>query len=239
MVGRSQDKLETKRAELKRLFPNVEIEMITSEASDVSAANFERIVGKVQGKDLRILVNNVGVGQGGQHKLHDLSEANLHSTITVNTLYPTLLTHALLPVMLKSGGKKLIINLASIAGLIVSPYSSIYGATKAFNRSFSLNIAAEYAGDGIDVLCVNPGLVSTPMTAHMKESLVCCSSKACIDCILRRHDQIDIIPHIKHLSEYGIYALISAVLPDYLLLKIINLATVYFRRMFDAKRAKN
>jgi short-subunit dehydrogenase len=60
--------------------------------------------------------------------------------------------------------------MSSIASEV--PYGSglVYGATKAFNRSFSMSIAAEVPKDKVDVLCVKPGPVATPMTSTMDMS---------------------------------------------------------------------
>ena len=44
------------------------------------------------------------------------------------------------------------------------PYLDVYSATKAFNDSFSKNIAVEYS-DKIDCISYKPGYVKTQMTA--------------------------------------------------------------------------
>jgi len=64
----------------------------------------------------------------------------------------------------KLGKRSAIINISSINALNAGSNTSVYGATKAFNRNFSHSMANEYK-DEIDVLTVLPKSVITSMNS--------------------------------------------------------------------------
>ena len=63
--------------------------------------------------------------------------------------------------------KSAIINMSSIAGLVPTPLSAVYSATKAYIRAFSLALEAE---TDLDVLAVEPATVKTNMTSWIPRS---------------------------------------------------------------------
>ncbi len=56
-----------------------------------------------------------------------------------------------------------IINIASLAGIAITPGISLYGASKHAVRGFTLTLAAELRDKGVAVTCICPGLVDTGM----------------------------------------------------------------------------
>lgn len=169
--------------------------------NDAQNVQVENIVEAVQGKELRILVNNVGMSQS-HLLLENLPETEIREVVLVNALFPALLTKGLLPTMRQSlrngtNNKGLIINISSTAALAAFPFLTIYSGTKAFNRSFSQGLAVEYSKAGIDVQCVCPGFVATKMVPS-KFGVYSCQPEDCADCSLRRHDQVDVLIHLKH-----------------------------------------
>ena len=73
-----------------------------------------------------------------------------------------LLTNALLPTMLaqKHG---VIVNMASIAGLIAGGGGAAYTASKHAIIGYTKQLAFDYAAKGIRVNCIAPGAIKTPM----------------------------------------------------------------------------
>jgi short-subunit dehydrogenase len=69
-----------------------------------------------------------------------------------------------------------VIITGSVAGAQPVPYNSVYGATKAFDRSLGEAMWAEMQGSGVDVLVLEPGPTETEFqevageTAHPGES---------------------------------------------------------------------
>jgi len=133
----------------------------------------DRIVAEWGGID--ILVNNVG----GDHALllEDLTEAQWDMIINLNLKGLFLCTKAVVPVMKKRGGGK-IVNIASLAGLRMTLVGGItYTAAKAAVLGFTRQASFELGPFKINVNAVCPGATMTEvlesrLTPEAKERLV-------------------------------------------------------------------
>lgn len=200
LVSRNKDKLEDIKDRISAT-TKVQVDYVVSNALDTSEGNIKAVVDKLTSRDVAILVNNVGIGLEGRKMMHTYDVEKIENAIKANCLYPTLLSKEMIPVLLRHQGPKLVINLSSVVALIMCPFSSIYSATKAYNRQFSLAMSAEYHQFEMDVLCVEPGFVESSMT-KMKPSLVCCTARECAESALRKVGDVEVIPHWKHMLIY-------------------------------------
>lgn len=109
---------------------------------------------------LGILINNVGAGRvwSGFADEPDDSWAELYE---LNLMAAIRTTRAALPHLVDGGG--VVVNVSSVNGHL--PASSIYAysAFKAALNSFTVGLSQEYASEGVRVVGVAPGPVSTPM----------------------------------------------------------------------------
>jgi len=106
-----------------------------------------------------ILVNNAGLGMYGEFMT--TNEADWRQIFEVNLFATVFMTRAVLPAM-KSQGKGIVINMASIGGLIAHADSvTPYVASKHAVVGFSRGLARDLAGTGIRVLAVCPHLTDT------------------------------------------------------------------------------
>jgi short-subunit dehydrogenase len=107
------------------------------------------------------LIHNAGIGGGGPvaRMVDDAAAA----TITTNLLAPIELTRALLPQMLERR-KGAIVFVASVAGHVGLPGSSVYSASKFGLRGFALALHREVKRRGVGVSIVSPGFIRTAMT---------------------------------------------------------------------------
>lgn len=213
LVSRSSDRLEAVKKEILSQYKSIHVDWVVSNATDCGEANFQTVVDKVATRDLTVLVNNVGVGQGGILPLAELTSQCIEECIRINCIYSSLLTRALLPTLLRHNGPKLLINVSSIAAITMNPFSSIYSGSKAFNRQFSRALSAEYAPQGLEVLCVEPGFVESNKT-KMKPNLVCCTARECVEASLRKIGDIEVIPHWKHGLLYALAVILGEYLPS-------------------------
>jgi len=232
LVGRSAEKLTAVAAGLAD-GPGA-VDTVVSEASDVNSVR--AVVSALAGRHVAVLVNNVGVGQGGRRVLQDLQPDAIAHAIAVNCAYPVLLQRALMPALTEAcpstQHRRLVINVSSIGGLLANPLSAVYGATKAFNRSFSLSTATEAAHLGIDVVCVSPGYVASAMTG-MRPGLVCCSAAECADAALRRVPDADVVPHWKHAAMLGALGTLHMPLSPAAVFRVMS----YFRSATERLRS--
>lgn len=122
-----------------------------------AAAKLAAAVGHL-GLEVALLVNNAGFGTHGRFEA--LPPDREHDEISVNVDVLVGLTHAFLPGML-ARGRGGVINVASTASFQPVPYMAVYGATKAFVRSFSEALHEEVHRRGVRVLALCPGPTAT------------------------------------------------------------------------------
>ncbi len=108
---------------------------------------------------LDVLVNSAGIGIGG--KVEELPAKSLDIQLGVNLRGLFLVTQAAIPLLRESRGW--IVNLASIAGTLPTPWLATYGATKAAVIALTRSLNEELDADGIRAIALCPGFVDTPM----------------------------------------------------------------------------
>jgi NAD(P)-dependent dehydrogenase (short-subunit alcohol dehydrogenase family) len=109
---------------------------------------------------LEVLVNNAGVYL--QKSTEHLTEREWDSVLDINLKGTFLCTKYALPGMIRRK-RGTIINVASDSGLVATPLSSAYCASKAGMVLFTRVLAIDHAKDGIRANAICPGEVETPM----------------------------------------------------------------------------
>jgi NAD(P)-dependent dehydrogenase (short-subunit alcohol dehydrogenase family) len=105
-----------------------------------------------------LLVNVAGFGIAAT--VLDTSDQDWNRIITTNLTGPFLLTRAVLPLMLDNGSG-VIVNVASVAGVVGIPARAAYCASKAGLIGLTRAVAADYASQGVRCVAVCPGTVDT------------------------------------------------------------------------------
>lgn len=113
---------------------------------------------------VHVLCNNAGVGCGGLSWEQPLEDWEW--VIGVNLWGVIHGTRTLLPRMLAQGTDGHVVNTASVAGLISSPYMSVYQATKhaVVTMTESLRMELELTGAKVSASVLCPGFVQTRIT---------------------------------------------------------------------------
>lgn len=105
-----------------------------------------------------VLINNAGLALNLKPAF-DVDFNDWQTMIDVNIRGLSYITHLVLPQMV-ARNDGYIINLSSVAGNYPYYGSNVYGPTKAFVTSFSMNLRADLVGKNIRVTNVEPGLCS-------------------------------------------------------------------------------
>ena len=110
-----------------------------------------------------VLINCAGYLEAGSFL--SLGEDKIKKMIEINLTSVIIGTHKTLKVFrgLNTGQ---IINIGSLGGIVPMPYSSIYCSTKFALRGFTLSLAEELKGTGIDISLISAGSVITKMLTY-------------------------------------------------------------------------
>jgi len=111
-----------------------------------------------------IVINNAGItGSEKASTVHLTPVEEYDRVMAVNVRSAFLACRAVLPEMMerRSG---VIINIASVAGLVAFPGRAAYTASKGAIIQLTRAITADYAQHGIRALALCPGMIETPMT---------------------------------------------------------------------------
>jgi NAD(P)-dependent dehydrogenase (short-subunit alcohol dehydrogenase family) len=134
--------------------------VFTLDVRDADAV--ERMVADVQRRAGRIdyVFNNAGTGVMGE--AHLLEKRDWDLTIDINIGGVVNVIRAVYPRLVAQGYGHLV-NTASVAGLIGSPFLSVYVGTKHFVVGVSKSMRIEAARHGVRVSALCPGAVKTPL----------------------------------------------------------------------------
>lgn len=129
--------------------------------------DFEQLIKDNSLSDTDIIVNNAGTLVGGL--LEDQDPQKISQMIKVNLEVPIRLSRAFIPSMVKRGSG-LIVNNASVSGVMTFPCASTYAATKSGLVSFSNALREELLKTGVRVcVLMTPG-VKTEMYDQISDS---------------------------------------------------------------------
>jgi cyclopentanol dehydrogenase len=109
---------------------------------------------------LNVLVNNAAIWRRG--RVEDTSVEDWDAIMDVNAKGVFLGTKLAIEEMRKAGGGS-IINISSTAGLVGSPRSAAYNASKGAVRLFTKATAIQYGREGIRANSIHPGPIDTAM----------------------------------------------------------------------------
>lgn len=105
-----------------------------------------------------MLVNNAGTG--GSRRFVEASTQYLENILDLNTKATALLTHALLPNLLRQP-HAYVLNIGSMAAHTPTGFKTVYPASKAFIQHFSLGLREELKDTSVSVSVCSPGAMAT------------------------------------------------------------------------------
>jgi NAD(P)-dependent dehydrogenase (short-subunit alcohol dehydrogenase family) len=108
--------------------------------------------------NIDLLVNNAGYAAMGP--VLELSHDKLLAQFETNVFAPLAVTRAALPLLRAANGAQ-VVNIGSVSGILTTPFSGAYCATKAALHSLSDAMRMELAPFKIRVITVQPGAIQS------------------------------------------------------------------------------
>ncbi|KAE8023595.1 hypothetical protein FH972_009272 [Carpinus fangiana] len=172
LVGRNPDKLKDVSDSIQAKYGKTQIKTVVVDFAGDLSEGVGRISEAIEGLDVGVLINNVGMSYPYARFYHEVDEELLKNLIKINVEATSKVTHAVLPGMLKRK-RGAIVNIGSGAAIVIpsDPLYAVYAATKAYVDQFSRCLYVEYKKSGIDVQCQVPLYVATKMASIKRSSL--------------------------------------------------------------------
>ena len=162
LVARSADALDKVRAQAAALNGDRAFALALDLLAPDAVPRIQEAVAHA-GIPLTCLVNNAGHGLYG--RFADLPIAEQQRMMRLNMDVPVLLTHALLPLLLRSS-RAWLLNISSMTAYGSIATLAAYGGSKAFVLRWSRALGVELKGTGVSVTCACPGSINTGFTAR-------------------------------------------------------------------------
>ncbi|MBT2686994.1 SDR family oxidoreductase [Bacillus sp. ISL-47] len=157
LLARNLEKLNALKADLRSRFSvDIHVHKLDVSNSDEVSAVFSEILAQLGHVD--ILVNNAGYGIF--REAHEAKIEEIKGMFDVNVVGLMACTSMVLPAMRQQKNGH-IINIASQAGKIATPKSSVYSATKHAVLGYTNSLRMELADSNVFVTAVNPGPIET------------------------------------------------------------------------------
>jgi short-subunit dehydrogenase len=166
LVARRRDRLET-LAEKLRATHGVEVVVVAQDlaAPDAAERLFEATEG--QGLEVGLVINNAGYGMQG--RFLEMAMPEIEQMLRLNAVSLTHLTQLFARAMVARRHGYLL-NVASAAAFLPSPFVSAYAASKSYVWGFSEALSYELSDTGVSVTTLYPGITETEFNevAHAK-----------------------------------------------------------------------
>ena len=139
--------------------PGIEPLIVDITNPDHIQALATRVRGDAQGRAVRALVNNAGIGVNVPFETFAIDE--WRRLFEVNLFGHVAVTQALLPALIRAKGR--VVNISSVGGKVAMATYGPYAATKFALEAVSDALRREMAPFGVGVVVVEPGAVRTEM----------------------------------------------------------------------------
>lgn len=113
---------------------------------------------------VEVLINNAGTAGGPQATtVHQTSVEDFDRVVAANIRGPFLFSRRALPGMVQRG-RGVIVNIASVAGIVAFPARAAYSITKGALIQLTRSTTVDYGRYGVRAVSVCPGMIETPLT---------------------------------------------------------------------------
>jgi hypothetical protein len=158
VVGRDRERLAQVAKDIRLRYGSPVEEIVLDLASLDSAERLYAEVRSRQDLPVDLLVNNAGFGLYGEFSERPM--LRVQEMLALHVLTTTKLMRLFLPEM-RERRRGVIINVASVTGLLPMPYMAVYAATKAYLVNLGLSLEQEARPYGVIIQTCCPGQTAT------------------------------------------------------------------------------
>ncbi|KAF3924625.1 hypothetical protein AA313_de0202719 [Arthrobotrys entomopaga] len=184
LISRTASKLEEIGKDLESKH-NIKTEFLPIDFAANRDEDYQKIAAVVDGKDVAILVNNVGKSYDMPTPFLITEDNVMKDIITINCLATLRVTQIVVPGMV-SRKRGLILTMGSFAGLTPTPLLAAYSGSKAFLSTWSAALAAELMPYGVHVDLITCYLVTSAMSKVRRTSMTIPNPKTFVRAALRK-----------------------------------------------------
>lgn len=139
--------------------------------SKATESDYARLRQALVGKDVGLLVNNVGVGYSHPEYFHLIDDSLIRDLVRINIEATMFVTRAVLPFMLDQK-RGLVVNISSGSSLTPTcPLLSVYAASKAYLNNWTPSMNSEYNSNGIFFETLTPFYIVSKLSKFRRPTL--------------------------------------------------------------------
>ncbi|VDN96755.1 unnamed protein product [Rodentolepis nana] len=178
LISRCQNKLQAVASGIEKKY-NVKTKSFTADFG-LESFPYDQLMTEINSlSSISCLINNVGLSYTYPDALATstmLTPEFCEKLIRINVITLTKLTRMILPKLVNDplpvkGVNRYIINMSSLSGVVVCPYLTVYGATKAYVTSFTQGLTVELRDTCVRAQAFTPSLVCTNMSGIKRTSM--------------------------------------------------------------------
>lgn len=182
LISRTARKLDTVAEEIQQKY-NKATKILAMDFAANKDADYEKLKSLVDGLDVAILINNVGLSHSIPVPFVQTPEDEMRDIITINCLGTLKVTRIVAAGMMQRK-RGLILTMASFGGMLPSPLLATYSGSKAFLQQWSTAIGSELAPYSITVELVQSFLVTSAMSKIRKSSALIPNPRSFVKSVL-------------------------------------------------------
>lgn len=182
LVSRTQAKLDALAEELKEKY-NVETKVLAMDFALNSKEDYRSLAKLIDGLDISILINNVGLSHDIPVPFAETPEAEMMDIITINCIGTLKVTQMVAPMMVRKR-RGFILTMSSFGGLLPTPLLATYSGSKSFLQQWSSATGSELSKHNVTVECVQSYLVTSAMSKVRRPSALIPTPRAFVKATL-------------------------------------------------------
>lgn len=183
LVSRTASKLASLSSQITTSSPNISVETLAMDFSQNQDSDYAALASLVQGKQIAILINNVGQSHSIPVPFTETPLPELSNIININCLGTLRVTQTILPSMVPQK-RGLILTMGSFGGLTPTPLLATYSGSKAFLQQWSNALASELSSTGLEVYFVHSYLVTSAMSKIRRSNWLVPSERSFVRSVL-------------------------------------------------------